>query len=1117
MNARACPLPGELTAYAQARPGPGADGADGLPAGTGDESRRRVEAHLAECADCRLRLAAWALQQAPETGLESATLDRLAAPPGLAAELLREMERREAPAARSAVGAGGPAGRLSVDPPASAPADPPRSAVSRKPRWARAGAIAVATAAAAVLALTLRPEDPRRVLADAQGDARPLEAMLSEVPYAPYAPSRGQSDPEARYDKPLRKLLEAQEKQRPDSARRLATLYSMRRGPGDAQRAERLLAQAGNDADSENDRAVLLFAQGDLLAALEAVDRALEDSPRHRPARFNRALLLSRLGFDARAGEAFEALSHDDPSTPFAAEARERASRARAAPASAGPAPAQERRDAARALLGADSPETLAQAKARIARLPEGVAQDLSRMAEVASHFSSEQLAGQARLFARYQALRGETVAGHDAADAALALVRDAEGSPLVLVPALQLAAFRSYWAGELRQEQELQLRVLHLCRQTGCDAVSEAIAADELAEMAGRDGDFTEAHRLQDRAEALFVSVAAELQLGELQLKRAHLFVAEDRLPEATQAAVLALRTLAPLRSPEALAARATAANVAGAVAVQRKLLRAGLELHQGGLSLVDEVSPGFSAADVSAALASAVAVDQAELGRLPQARPVLDAEIARQLAAGHKLKAAEVRETAAALALRAGDAAGALSQATEALAGLPDGAGALGSSETAQKLHVERARALLRVNGPPALPEARRELEAALAQSRKDIAGATEPQAKLLLARKGAATAVELAALGQRAGAPAEELLLPLESLRELIFAPPTEAQPISESRAAAGSRTAALGADFHAKLGEGRCLLALLPADETFLRVAITQAGGVAEPLATSRAQLEALVASAKASRPAGVVPDPRAPTPAEQTLASTLFNALPAACADAGELWLWSEAPLDRFDLTALPLPKPLDRAAAGMVNSLARLLAPAPAWPPAETLLADGAEVRGEDADAVVALPAAARERTLLASLLHGGLLELTGAALTPTALLARLPTARLLHAAVHGAEGPSDGSGSLQLSGELGRLRVGEIAGAKLPAGSRVILSACHASPGESGLSIAFARAGALEVAAAEGAIDDAAAARWAEAFYPALAQGQSFVKANQTAIRAASAVGPRAWFVVSR
>jgi CHAT domain-containing protein len=64
-----------------------------------------------------------------------------------------------------------------------------------------------------------------------------------------------------------------------------------------------------------------------------------------------------------------------------------------------------------------------------------------------------------------------------------------------------------------------------------------------------------------------------------------------------------------------------------------------------------------------------------------------------------------------------------------------------------------------------------------------------------------------------------------------------------------------------------------------------------------------------------------------------------------------------------------------------------------------------------------------------------------------------------------------------------------------------VVLSACRAGAlGPRGLAWAFARAGARAVAAARDDVDDLAAARWSEKFYPALAHGLSFTRANREA-----------------
>lgn len=1090
MNAGACPLPSELVAYASGPPGlrgRADDAGPQLAEGTRGESRARIEAHLVGCSECRLTLAALSLLAHPESAEEGAALDRLSRP--------------------------GQMGRLPVGSSGSSPANPsdtagpaPRISAKRaRPRWARVSSIAVGlAAAAAAVFIAVRPIDPAEILAEVQaqgpGGARPLELAFSDLPYAPYAPQRGNESSEARFDRPLRKLLEGNEKSRPGSARMLATLYAVRRGAGDTQRAERLLAQAGSDADSENDRAVMLFGQGDLLAAIEAVDRALEKNPKHRPARFNRGLLLARLGFETTAAEVFEQLGKDDPSSPWAREAQTRAAQLRAPPMRNDVGPAEERRAVAIALLSAGTQVAVAAARAQLAKMPEGLVQDLSHLCDALARYSEDKLAEHGKLFARYQTLRSETAAGHggDGTAAVRALIHDADEDPLVLVPVLQLAAFRAYWRGELREEQELQLRVLHICKATGCDAVSEAIAADELAECAGRDGDFAEAHRLQDRAEALFVSVAAELQLGELQQKRANLFLDEGRLDDATRAAILALRTLAPLRARSAMAARSTAAACAGGISSARHLLRAELELHRGGLALL----AGTDAADESASLTTAVAMDEADLGHYADAKPLLKAELERQLTAGHKAQAAQVRATAAALAEREGDWQTALGETTEALRSLGPDATGVGWNEWTQRLRLSRAQALIAVNGPGAVEEARRELTTVVANAVHEATTSLDSDAQLKLMRAGAVAGTELAALGVRANTPTPELLLPLDSLRGTAFHINAPTPSVHWEQG----------------LPNGSCVVALLPAQSQLVRLAITNASSQAEAFPLSRTALAQQISAAKSSRPSGTIADPRAPTGPEQSLADTLFKALPPACSAASQLWLWIEAPLDELDVSALPLPSPLnENAALGFVNSLPRLLEPEPKWPPAEALLIDGAEVHGEDGDSAIALPGALSERKILGSLLGTSLLELSGPQLTPTALLARLSTARLLHAAVHGAEGTQAGGGSLQLSGELGRLRSNEIVKARLPAGSRVVLSACHAAPGETGLSIAFARAGALEIASAEGGVDDEAAARWASEFYRRLAQGMTFVEANREAIRAQPASGPRAWFVVSK
>ncbi len=1054
MSRTPCSAPQELLAFV----------AGGLTA----DARAQLESHAAECADCRTTLAALGMLAEPERAEESAALDRLS--PASSPLAVRALQQVTTARQRA------------------------RPGLSR--RWS-VGIAALATAAS--IALVLQTRRPERALENLALGERPLEAALSDLPYAPYQPQRSADHPgEELFERPLRQLLEAHERGSVRSARRLATLYLLRGGAGDALRAQRLLDAAGGDAESENARAVLLFAQGDLLGALEACERALKADGQLVAARFNRALFLERLGLLAAAADGYAQLSQAAANAPWAAEAEARSMTLRAALGKDGSDPSEKRRTSFLALLSASTQPEFERAWSELAALPGGTA-PLEHLARTARTRSSEQLAAHAALFARYRALRAETRTGRGSADAVDALVADAALDPLTLVPALQFAAFQHGWQGQFRVAQELQLRALHVCAEAGCDPVSEGIAADELAEAAGRDGDFLSAHRLQSRAERLFHSAGATLQSGELEQKRAHLLLQEGRNDEAALAIATALRLLSPLQGDEATSATATAASIAAGIASSRHLVRAELELHQDAVALLSKAK----ASALTTQLTSAIALDSLTLGESGEAALLLHAQLDRQLAAGDRSMAGRVRRTLAMLALAKGDGRAALENATAALADLTaDGAGLAWSDDLAETRTL-RARALLAVEGSSGIEEAVRELRGAVELAEKAARRSDDLEAQRRFAKSGIEPAIELALLEVRAQRPAAELLAPLDDLHGLI-----------ERRTAPG----AVARDWSAHLPEKSCLLVLLPAEQSLVRLAFTAAASVAGELPISRTRLATLLTSARASRAGDALPDPRAPTPAESALAAALFDSLPASCAAATTLWLMVESPLDAFDVTALALPEPLStQAAVGLATSLAPLLEREPLWPPRPslTLLIDAAQPRDEEGSLAAQLPAAGRERELLEAALGAAPSELSGVALTPQALLARLPALDLLHASVHGLLAPS---GALQLSGELGRLSAQEISAARLPTGARVVLASCHAAPSESALAEAFLRAGALEVVAAAGAIDDAAAARWAATFYPALSRGRSFVEANHEALLAeppSTSGTPRAWFVV--
>jgi CHAT domain-containing protein len=190
------------------------------------------------------------------------------------------------------------------------------------------------------------------------------------------------------------------------------------------------------------------------------------------------------------------------------------------------------------------------------------------------------------------------------------------------------------------------------------------------------------------------------------------------------------------------------------------------------------------------------------------------------------------------------------------------------------------------------------------------------------------------------------------------------------------------------------------------------------------------------------------------------------------------------------------------AAPRVVTSLSRLLAPEPAS--ARTALFVSARTSGDIAAVATPLPGADREIAALRKL--ATVTELAGERATPETALRLAPGHDLLHFAVHGFEG-----GFLQLAGEGGRLAARDIAETKLTS-ARVVLSSCEsAAPGPRGIAWAFAKAGASVIAAAEGRIDDAAAARWSERFYDALAKGKTFSQAADEAEKET----PHARFIV--
>ena len=909
--------------------------------------RGEGQAHLAQCEECRA-LREWL---EPESDEARAALDGATRSP---AALLAAAQLRAGPGALK-LRAGIP--------------------------WRAVAAVA----AAVLLVVLLRP----REVALLDERARPLEVAFAEQPWAPYQPQRGAPD-EARFDRALRRLLEAQEKGAPGASRKLAMLFLLRGGQGDAARADQALERAGAGPDVDNDRGVARFARGDFAAALEQFDRALAADPAHSSARFNRALALDRLGLGALAAAAFDALGD----SAWGREGRERAARIR----SRAPAQPAGRGPIVRALLSAGTLAEVAAVQKQLGHLPAGFGQDLSTLAARLARFTPLQLDEHKRLFGVWAELRGRIVAGkaQPAEAEELSRLRAVVSDPVLWAPALQLAGYAHAARGEWRAAQRFDASLAQACPARGCPVETQAIALDELADLAARDADFASAHALQAKAEALFASVDAELQLAELHRKRAALLLEERRRDEAAESAQLAVRELSG-QGGEARGALGLALLQAAEIAGTRGQPHAAAELGAGALQLAREL--GDAGLESSAA---AVLAESEPRG----ARELLEREVRALEQAGQAASAAALRAPLAEVLLKEGNAEGALAASSA-------GAAAWGSDQV--RLALAHARALVELKRTD---EARAELAAALRQTAQATRGAADPAAAIPAAAFEAARVLASMQSGEAA-------LLPLELLRSAMV----------------GAAAAEPG--WSAGLPDGACVLGAGQ---------LVRRGGSA-PLAAPLGAGAAATASA----------DP--------------------ALDGCAELWLFgADAPASW-------------RGPLGTVTSLARLLAPEPPAPRGALFVS--AQAAGDAAGAAVALPGAAQELAALRA--QGQVIELSGARSTPE-LVQELSAAQpLLHFAVHGFDGAA--GGFLQLAGPQGRFGAHEISGLRLQPHARVVLSACEAAaPGPRGVAWAFARAGALEIAAAQGKVDDAAAARWSAKFYAALGRGLNFVRAAHEA-----------------
>lgn len=215
------------------------------------------------------------------------------------------------------------------------PVPPTRSRPLRIVRNMAAAAALACAAGVGLWVATAGDVADQAVLALASG-VRPTEGRLSlDLPHAPYRPTRGDETKAHDLDRALAQLLTRKRRDPAGSARQLAMLYLIRAEPGDLGRADAELLAAPPGPERDNDRAVVLLAQGRAQEAIQAAQKALGARHDFVPARFNLALALDAVGRKAEAARAFRdylaAADVAGPEEPWVAEARERLARVESA------------------------------------------------------------------------------------------------------------------------------------------------------------------------------------------------------------------------------------------------------------------------------------------------------------------------------------------------------------------------------------------------------------------------------------------------------------------------------------------------------------------------------------------------------------------------------------------------------------------------------------------------------------------------------------------------------------------------------------------------------------------------------------------------------------------
>lgn len=204
-------------------------------------------------------------------------------------------------------------------------------------RYVAAAAIVVAACSIMLALRAWKARDPMsRLVAAAEAvPFRPVEGRLSGFPYDPAGPvNRGQQHPPAtlhRLRATAGEILEKLPRETPDDAH-IAGIAALLAGN---PKALELLSAATDrdpgDARAWNDLAVARLSAAleqdepqTLVLALAAADRAIRSDPALVEPRFNRALILEKIGLERAAMRAFSDYVARDSESPWASEASAR-------------------------------------------------------------------------------------------------------------------------------------------------------------------------------------------------------------------------------------------------------------------------------------------------------------------------------------------------------------------------------------------------------------------------------------------------------------------------------------------------------------------------------------------------------------------------------------------------------------------------------------------------------------------------------------------------------------------------------------------------------------------------------------------------------------------------